>query len=526
MHSSPFIYLNKYYFTIIKGGKSNKKISSDWILSKFAPIAPRVDLEDMKKQILVATIVYSSLSVLQPLSNFILLPVYTKYFTESQYGTFSILNNLNIFFSILSGLSIVHAIIAFYTSYDDNKEALNKYVGNILAFTLVFNMCMLLLVSLGGNWLFGVIFKEHIDFFPNGFLTVSYGLLTNLSLGYLFFLKYEKKVGRYAFIGVVQFVLSVVVQYLLIVVFKKGITGALLARVIVALLCFLIIVLYHHRYIFKRINFKHNIKPSLIYAVYTIPSSIIYWLSSYGDRFLIERLIDLKSLGIYSFLSTISSLTEMGFLALGSALQPFIFDFFNTKDNLKTQHLYKLFLLLSACGASLIILVGSNLDMLIHNKGYLEMTKYLTLMTVGYLFSALAYLIGLQIIYSRKSRYFIYIGIIVLVTNLSLNSILIPMYGIWGAVISSVTTKLAAALSTLYFANRSYKMPLYKSSYTMLFGLIFLMIAFWVTSQLKYLSFNISGVLQFFATMLFVVIIYKQLIRKTIVEIVFSIKKR
>ncbi len=480
----------------------------------------------MKKQILVATIVYSSLSILQPLSNFILLPVYTTYFSESQYGTFSILNNLNIFFSILSGLSIVHAIIAFYTSYNDDKEALNKYVGNILAFTLYFNVGLLLLVSLGGTWLFGLIFKEHIDFFPNGFLTVTYGLLTNVSLGYLFFLKYEKKVNRYALIGIIQFILSVLAQYVFIVFFKKGITGALLARMIVALVCFIIIMIYHYRYIFKRIDFEHNIKPSLKYSVYTIPSSIIYWLSSYGDRFLIERLINLKSLGIYSFLSTISSLTEMGFLALGSALQPFIFDFFKTKDFTKTQHLYKLFLLLSACGASFIILVGSNLDLLIQNKGYLEMVKYLTVMTIGYLFSAIAFLIGLQIIYSKKSRYFIYIGIIVLITNLSLNAILIPIYGIWGTVISSVITKLAAAISTSYFAYRSFSMPMNKSNYTMLFMLIFFMIAFWVSAQLRYLSFNVSSILQFVSTILFVLIIYKGLIRQSFKEIVVSVRRK
>ena len=480
----------------------------------------------MKKQILIATIVYSSLSILQPLSNFILLPVYTKYFSESQYGTFSILSNLNILFSILSGLSIVHAIIAFYTSYNDDKEALNKYVGNVLAFTLCFNAGFLLIVSLFGNLLFGAIFKEHIDFFPNGLLTVSYGLLTNISLGYLFFLKYEKKVSRYAFIALIQFVLSVLVQYVFIVVFKTGITGALWARLIVAFMGFVVIVIYHHRYIFKRIDFANNIKPSLKYSIYTIPSSIIYWLSSYGDRFLIERMIDLRSLGIYSFLSTISSLTEMGFLALGSALQPFIFDFFKTKENVKTQHLYKLFLLLAVCGASFIIFAGSNLDILIQNKGYLSMVKYLTVMIVGYLFSALAYLIGLQIIYARRSRYFIYIGIIVLVTNLSLNALLIPLYGIWGTVISSVVTKFAAALSTFYFANRSFSMPVYKSNYAMLLVLIFLMMGFWTSAQLNYLSFNVSGILQFIAIILGVSIIYKALIRQSIKEMIAAVKKR
>jgi O-antigen/teichoic acid export membrane protein len=480
----------------------------------------------MKKQILFASIVYTTLSVLQPLSNFILLPVYTKYFSESQYGTFSILNNLNIFFTILGGLSIVHAIIAFYTSYNDNKHELNRYVGNVLAFATYFNLGLLLLTSLCGNLLFGLIFKEHIEFFPNGVLTVSYGLLTNVTMGYLFFLKYEKNVSRFALLSLAQFVLNTVVQYVFIVYLDMGITGALTARVLVSFACFILVILYHYKYIFLRIDFSRFIKPSLRYSINTIPSSVIAWLCSYGDRFLIERFIDMKSLGVYSFLSTISSLTEMGFLALGAALQPFIFDFFKAGDNKKAQHLYRVFLLLTACLVSAIILLGSNLDLLVKNKGYLEMVKYLTVMTVGYFFSSITYLFSLQIIYAKKSRYFIYFSIIVLCTNLSLNAVLLPLYGIWGAVISSALTKLIGALTSLYFANRSYAFSFDKRNYVMLSVLIAVMLFFWWLGSINYLSYNITSILQFLATIILIAAVYRKLIFQSYKEMLYSLKRK
>lgn len=482
----------------------------------------------MKKQILIASIVYTTLSVLQPFSNFILLPVYTKFFTESQYGTFSILNNLNIFFTIIGGLSIVHAIIAFYTSYnnDNEEKELNLYVGNVLAFTIYFNIGLLLLTCLTGNLLFGLIFKEHIDFFPNGLLTVTYGLLTNIITGYLFFQKYERNLGRFALISVVQFVLNTLLQYYFIVYLKMGITGALKARALVALFVFLLVVCYHYRYIFTRINFSRFIKPSLKYSVNTIPSSVIAWLCSYGDRFLIERFIDLKSLGVYSFLSTISSLTEMGFLALGSALQPFIFDFFKLKDKHKIQHLYKLFLLLTTCIVSFIILIGSNLDLLVQNKGYLEMVKYLTIMTIGYLFSAISYLFNLQIIYAKKSHFFIFLGMIVLFSNLLLNAVLIPVYGVWGAVISSSLTKLIGAATSLYFAKKSYSLSFEKGNFLMLLMLILVMLIFWWIGKMLYLSFNVTGILQFIAIIFLIGVIYRKLILQSGKEILASIKKK
>jgi O-antigen/teichoic acid export membrane protein len=482
----------------------------------------------MKKQILIASIVYTTLSVLQPFSNFILLPVYTKFFTESQYGTFSILNNLNVFFTIIGGLSIVHAIIAFYTSYDNNtqEKALNLYVGNVLSFTIYFNIGLLLLTCLTGNLLFAVIFREHINFFPNGLLTVTYGLLTNVITGYLFFLKYERNISRFTLISLIQFVLNTLLQYFFIVHLKMGVTGALKARALVALFCFLIVVCYHYKYIFARLDFTRFIKPSLKYSINTIPSSVISWLCSYGDRFLIERFIDLKSLGVYSFLSTISSLAEMGFLALGSALQPFIFDFFKLTDKHKIQHLYRLFLLLSTCIASSIILVGSNLDLMVQNKGYLEMVKYLPVMTIGYIFSAISYLFNLQVIYAKKSHYFIFLGIIVLCSNLSLNAFLIPLYGIWGAVISSTLTKLIGAATSLYFASKSYSISFEKSNFLILLMLILIMLLLWWLATVHYLSFSISSMLQFIVIAGLIGIIYRKLILQSCKEMLATISKK
>lgn len=480
----------------------------------------------MKKQLFVASVVYTVLSVLQPLSNFILLPVYTKYFSESQYGVFSILNNLNILFSIIGGLSVVHAIIAFYPSYDDDKPMLNTYVGNILSFTIYFNIGLLLFTALLGNLFFRVIFKQDIDFFPDGILTAGYGLLTNVIMGYLFFLKYNKNVLRFAQISLVQFILSTLLQYIFIVHLKLGITGALTARVCVAFFCLLLILLYHYRYMVLRIDFKKFIAPSLKYSINTIPSSLIAWLSSYGDRFLIEHFIDGRSLGVYSFLSTISSLTEMGFLALGSAIQPFIFDFFKVNDKSKIHQLYRLFVLMSSCLASFIILFGSNLDGLVSNKGYLEIVKYLTIMTIGYVFSAMTYLFSLQIIYAKKSKYFVLFGIIVLCSNLTLNTILIPAFGIWGAVTSSVLTKLISAACSMYFAQKSFRISFEKSNYLIVSSLVFFMLSCWWFGCNGYVSYRLTSVCQFVLIIGVVGISYRKLILSSYHQLMVAVKNK
>lgn len=466
----------------------------------------------MKKQIFLAIVVYTFLSLLQPLSNFILLPVYTQFFPEAEYGTFSVLNNLNVFFTIIGGLNLVNAIMAFYSSYNDNEESLNRYMGNILSFSLYINLLFTGLMCLGGPLLFGVIFKENIAFFPNGLLVIIYGMFTNIITGYLYFMKYERRLGRFAIITIFLFALNTVLQYIFIVYLKKGVTGTLLARVIAVFACFLVILVYQYKYFFKRIEYNKYIKSSLKYSVTTILSSCISWITNYSDRFFIERFIDLKSLGIYSLLTTIASLTEMGYFALGSALQPFIFDFFKAENKAGVQKLYKIFILLSVCMVSFIIMAGSNLNLFISNKGYLETVNYLSVMVMGYIFSSLFYVFNLQVIFAKKSHFFIYIGTYLLLSSFLLNWLLIPGLGIWGAVISSCMARFLSALIIYYFAKKSLNIPFEKSNYFILLLFVIIITGFWFLSREGILSYNVSGILQFVSVVAIVIIVFRNIL--------------
>jgi len=468
----------------------------------------------MKKQIFLAIVVYSFLSLLQPLSNFILLPVYTKFFPESEYGTFSVLNNLNVFFAIIGGLNLVNAIIAFYSSYNDSKDSLNRYMGNILSFIFYTSVIFTGLMCLLGPLLFKIIFKEDIDFYPNGLLVIIYGLLTNIVTGYLYFMKFERRLGRFALITVFLFILNTVLQYVFIVYLQKGITGTLMARVIAVAVTTLLVILFQRRYFFVKIEFKKYIRPSLQYSVTTILSSCINWITNYSDRFFIERFIDLKSLGVYSLLSTITSLTEMGYFALGSALQPFIFDFFKADNKAGVQKLYKIFILLSVCMISFVIMAGSNLSLFISNKGYLEILNYLSIMTMGYIFSSIFYIINFQVIYAKKSHYFIYIGIYLLASSLLINSLLIPQFGIWGAVISSCLARFISTLVIFYFARKSMDMPFEKSNFSILLLFVIIITGFWFLSWKNILSYNVSGILQFVTVVAVVIVVF----RKTLLQ--------
>lgn len=410
----------------------------------------------MRKQILVASLTFTLLAILQPLSNFLLLPIYTNNFTIQEYATFSILNNLSAFFIIFSGLGIVNAVTAFYPVFKNDQQTLNEYFSNIMLFIFYSSAILFLFLVIFGEAIFKMIFKTDIQFYPLGILCTFYSLITNVSTGYLLFLKMEKNTSRYFFIMIVIFFFNTFLQYYFIVFLHTGAKGAWIARCITSIISILLIFIYHFKYIFLKLNYKKFIIPSLKYSIPIIPSAILGWVTSYGDRFLIERFVDLKSLGIYSFLLTISSLTETVYLALGAALQPFIFDFFIEKNANKISSLYSFFIIITICLSAGVTMIGSNLNLIVKNNTYLEAVPYLSIMIVGFCIASLSFMYNLQIIYAQKSKYFLYQSSFILPLNIILNLIMIPIIGIWGAVIATFLTKLTISITSKHYAEKSF----------------------------------------------------------------------
>lgn len=462
----------------------------------------------MKKQIFIATVSYTLLGVLQPLSNLLLLPVYTSNFSIEEYATFSILNNLSTFFTILSGLSIIHAIMAFYASYKSDLKALNRYITNVLGFTFYFSVPLLLVSFIFGNTIFKFIFKSPINFYPAGLLCVFYGLVTNVSTGYLFFLKYEKKSNIYAVISVALFVINTLLQYYFINILKGGVSGAWSARCITAVVSVLIVFGFHFKHLSFKLDYKKYILPSLRFSIPLIPASFLGWVTTYGDRFLIERFVNLRSLGIYSILLTISSLIEMIYLALGAALQPFIFDFYLEKDFKKIALLYSVFVTIAVCFGSGLLLVGSNLDLIIKKEIYLEATPYLPVMITGYLFAGVSYLFNLQTIFIQKSKYFVYQSLLILPINITLNLLLIPVLDIWGAVLATVITKIVMSLSSAYYAENAFSVKPGWKFLSPLFFFIAISFIFVILCLRRNLSFKTASVMQFILTLTFLSAVY------------------
>ena len=468
-----------------------------------------------RKELIKATLIFSVLSILQPLSNFLLLPVYTRYLSVQEYGYFSILNNVAVFFSILSGLNIVTSVVAFYKSYKSGDD-LKKFIGSVITFSIYFNTAILILFVLWGNGFSKLIFKETVPFFPNLFYAIAYGLISSGYLAYFNYLKYERKLKEFAILTIVQFAILVLLQYLFIVTFKKNITGALLSRLIAVSIIFLISLYLNRKYVFKKIDYKNNILPQLRYSIITGPAVLIGWLSSYADRFIIEhRTTNMEMLGQYSFLATICAMAELGIYAFNSAIQPFIFDSYVNKEQNAIKVYYKLFIAGVIICISGLIVVGTNLQFLIKNQSMISILKMVPLMAAGYIFFGAANLYALQITYARRSVYYLITYGGALLVNILLNILLIQRFGVLGIIISSFFTKMFLAVFMIFFAQKSFKTYALKPVFILCTAFAINVLFFWCLFYWGYITLQVAVFAQLSVSILIILLsVNPQIIRQ------------
>lgn len=450
------------------------------------------------------------ISAMQPMVNFLLLPVFTSFLDSSSYGYLSILNNISLFFSIISGLNIASAVAAYYKSFK-TPDALNRFIGNALSFCLIFNTVLLSILCLFGNVFARFFFKEQVDFFPDIFLAIAVGLYSNLFVLYGYYLRYDKQISRFSILSVIQLILLAGLQLFSLYLTKQGVTGLLLMRMISAATMVIIILIVHRKYCFRRILFNENLKKPLKYSLLTGPALLVLWLTTYGDRFILEHLLDLKSVGKYSFLITICSVADLIVSTLNAAFQPYIFDRFSSNRE-HVKNFYTTFIALCVVGFSVLIILCSNIDLFIRNDEFLDTLPFAIPMVASFVFSAVTNLYALQITYAQKGRYYLFLSCMVLTANLSLNFLLIPGLGIKGAIAANILTKLVMACLFLYFSQKAFFTNTIRQTGTVVGLFLLTSFASWGMALCQAISYKAAGLLQFFVFMIVIGVFYRKTI--------------
>ncbi len=455
----------------------------------------------MQKQIFSATVVYSILTFLQPFTSLVILqPFYLHHFTSDVYGILSLMGNYTSLVSLLSALSLHSVFFTFYYDYHQNEKDLRYFFGQLLSFTLYSTCAFMLLMCFAGEWIFDWVYKDdQVKFYPYGFVATMTGIAYTFFTPFIIFLRNKKMLVFYALLVLATVIVSIAGQVVLVSVFNWGLEGALIGKLLGVLIGVVVVLWYNKAYISYRIDWSFFTKP-FQYLKYSFPDLLLNWAYASTDRLIIERLMSLSFVGVFSLLNILTGAIEMAYFAVRSAILPFLYEAFE-KDKAvqeqEVQQLYTYYIWLLVLAISGIILIVCNLHFIITKPSYLAIRTYVFIYALGYLFSGINMLTFLRFYYIKDSKTAFLYSILLLAIMLALNFLLIPIYKLWGAVSASFLSKLVVLL--LLMVNHR---TLFKPFYTIycllpMLGIFIICLAGHYITQHSLLSYPLIGMGQF-----------------------------
>ncbi|HEX5194515.1 MAG TPA: oligosaccharide flippase family protein [Solirubrobacteraceae bacterium] len=170
---------------------------------------------------------YQLANVLAKVIGVVMLPLYTRYLSTSDYGTIELLANGVILISILVRLGMIEAFLRFYFSDDDvaRRDALAR---RAVAFLLVTTTVVSVVLLVFAEPLSGIVLSHRQ---PGVFRIAVLGLwsFTNLELTYQL-LRVDERLRLYAGASVCNVLLTVAATVTLVVGLGKGPSGYLLGN--------------------------------------------------------------------------------------------------------------------------------------------------------------------------------------------------------------------------------------------------------------------------------------------------------
>jgi O-antigen/teichoic acid export membrane protein len=390
-------------------------------------------------------------NILVALSALILLPVVTKNLAIQDYGIWVQFNATFAFIPLLVNLGLPYTMVRFLAIKNEKNEIREGFYSITL---------LLLVVGLITSLVLFLLSKQIAAVLFNGNTTVSGLLALSILIGILStsFFSYFRTFQQMKIFSILSLSQTYLAVFLVIFFILSGynVSGAVFGYVIAQFITFLFamtIIIYQIGFKFPK--FK-NIKEYLSFGIPTVPGNLSSWMVDLSDRYVIGILLGTAFVGYYSPGYTLGNIIVMLMAPFGFLLPALLSSYYDqNKINEVERHLQyslKYFILLAMPAVFGLSILSKPLLTLLSTPEIAQNGYFITP------FVALsAFLLGIYGIISqilaleKKTRIIGSMWMIAAIINVVLNIILVPLFGIVAAAISTlIAYTFIFAVSTFY----------------------------------------------------------------------------
>ena len=410
----------------------------------------------MSSKLVKNTAIYTIGMIIPKAAQFVLLPIYTRYLSPSDYGILSNVQVINSILVLLYTFALNRAIFRLYFDFKSENDKRN-YLGTIfIGISISAVVVTTIVFSLSD--LVGSIYRS-IDFYPYMSLSILASAITTFFLvpKTAYFVK--EKANIFVTLSIIEFFVRNIFILVFVVVMKQGVLGYLQGQLFgnLALLPLFIFLTY------KQVNFvfiKSLFIKSLRFSLPLLPMALSAWVMNFSDRIFIERYFDTHDVGIYSLGYKISMLIVIFSDSFYKAYNPYYFKTAANKIREKAlmtlRRTNTIYLLIVTIFCAMIALFAKEGLKLLFDARYFEAYKIVAIVSLSYLIGKATGIFNLAIYQEKKTSFLLIVNIIGAAVNIGLNFLLIKRYGAYGAAWATVITYALTYTVSYYYAKKCF----------------------------------------------------------------------
>lgn len=399
------------------------------------------------------SLVYGLGSIVQRFIGVLLLPFFTREFSTEDYGVISLITLVSAGMTGVFNLGTSNSMGILYFKEEDLSKRPTIIWSNAILLAGVASVWIIVL-SLFSPMISNLVFESpsHANLFRAAFVTLG---ITTVAEPFLAQLKMAEKAKQFAFISLFTSLLTTLLCILFVLYFHWGALGFFLAG-FGGQVCVLLIVLV---VVARKLPFSFDISlmPSLIRIGFpSIFGLFAFLIIDYGDRQILQRMVGLSDLGIYSVGYNFGMVVLLFVNAFSSAWPPFFMSFINRQEEAKEVFGNVLRYYIAGFGflALLFFAFAKPFLSIVVAPEFVSGYTVVGMVAMAYILKG-AYLILLPGLYFfHKLKIQSAIEWMTAIINIILNFVMIQYYGILGAALATVISFLFLPFFTWLFTKR------------------------------------------------------------------------
>ena len=449
------------------------------------------------KDIVSTSGVYFIVSIIGIISG-ILFP---RLLGPDQWGLWSITIGLVWLLAPLAQVAMSTTLTTYISKYKDDKGKVSSYVNSAYFVAIFSSFIVSLVLIIIGDYLASSVFQdERLKIFL--FLAAGIIFFDQLNIINRDYFRGFKDFKRYNILKLIHPLAILILTLTLLMIYSYRAVHLVISHLsVAAIFCILVLVyMFKTEETFKLFNVpKIDItKKVLKFGVPLIFTMTFMTIMKSMDRVIIGYFLETSDVGIYSVAAGIPLMIGSMFAPISTVLLPTFSERESKGESseLLLKEVFSFLLFISIPLIIFIILFSQDILLIVFGEEYILGAMVLSLTSIEiFLFSG-ERLLGASVVASeRTTKYALGMGISA-ISNISMNVILIPIWGIEGAAVATVLSFLILFIVIISLSKKEYRFNVFQLDLT---AIIFLLGAMIVSGIL--LKRYLDGMISFISTL-------------------------